>query len=234
MFFSSLVFSQEESQNEAQQHYDMLSHAGWGNCLTSDIWVATDYSDSMEGYEEFVYQAARAIAKGLLKDNQRARLGIIGFNDEYKVVITPSNDLSMILRTAKEYKNLKAHGGTLMFKAFQAIDQIHDEIEKNPYADQPDYRKIIILISDGEDLRSEKTKEETMRLKMEKEWNIFSIFVHKEKQSYETEESFSRARSDSLTLLSEISGNSTEESSYVDSVLLEDLPDFFRNHFSCM
>ncbi|MEZ4846000.1 MAG: VWA domain-containing protein [Bdellovibrionota bacterium] len=224
---STLLSAQnQEVQDEINRQRDNSKDA-WGNCLTSDTWILSDYSGSMEGYESRVFGAAQEIGNGILRENAKARIGVILFNDSQTLVQGLTNNKDELNDSLADFENVGAEGGTEIYRALLTTEYLQNRTEKSKYAQEQDFRKIIILISDGEDGKSEKSIIMSRHLK-NSGWIIYSIFVHKNSVSEE------QARDGGYRHLEKISGDFSPESAYVDSVLLDDLSNHFREKFSCM
>lgn len=179
----------------------------------------------MEGYESRVFGAAHEIGNGILKENAKARVGVLLFNDQQTVVQQLTNDKVQLNQSLDLFRNVGAEGGTQIYRAMLATEYLQNTTPTSRFSQDGDFRKIIILISDGEDGSSEKSLKVAQYLKAQG-WIIYSIFVHRNDVSPEEEGGYQ--------FLKSISGNHIVGSSYVDSVLLDDLPRHFREKFTCI
>lgn len=107
-------------------------------CSSLDIILLLDYSGSVHNNEDFVITAASAFVK-----QSDAKIGIISFNDDQKVVSELTTDKARLLLALTNMKQKNATGGTNIEGALQSAA---NELLK----DERDRKKIVILISDGE------------------------------------------------------------------------------------
>ena len=112
------------------------------DCLEMDIVLVLDFSETVQGYENFVIKALEAFASRFEISEDRVRMGIVVFNNKPTVVSNLTGNKNQIFENIIEIKEFKADGGTYMFPALKSAEL---EFKKNPR----DARKMIIFISDG-------------------------------------------------------------------------------------
>ena len=201
----------------------------WGNCLQADVWVLVDYSSSMRGFEVFIAQALANIASGIIQENSNRRMGYIYFNDNPKLQLGLTTNIQVAYKNIESFSKIGASGGTQMNDGLTSVSANHIISPENKNAKSSDFKKIIILISDGQDIQDkDKILQTSNKLKNEGWW-IYSIMATKEKDQEPLDEN------PYYQLLRGISGNPFDtEETYVDSILLADLPQHFNQKFSCM
>lgn len=218
-------FSAMAQEGLYAESFEAVSEYGWGNCLTSDLWIVSDYSHSMSGYEHVVYDAAMAISKGILEENHGARVGLMTFNSYFHLVQDPTFDLDEMVDSIALCQNKEAKDGTLTFNALKGVAEAHASMDPHPMSTSPEYKKIILLISDGQDNQLQLSLEQAKRMK-EDGWWIYSIYVHREYVNELT-------RLDDMQFMMNMSGNEDPESMFFDTVYLTDMARYFTETFTC-
>lgn len=238
-FYLCFTLLQTKARSQEFTHND--KKYPWSNCLVGDVYLTLDFSGSIDGYELYLWETAEAIASGLLKENKKARLGIIGFDSEAYVIQEPTDDLSTVLQTiadgkGKNFINIQS-GGTDISSGLQGAYYLSNNIDPSKYADENEFTNFIILISDGGDGDGDNgkkgasfrqaTKRIAGKLKSN-QWWIYSVFLPNHDTDDEQILYFSFMR--------DVSGyyDHLKEYNLMDSVHLTELPTHFREFFSCM
>jgi len=197
----------------------------WGNCLVSDFWVAADYSGSIKGFESYIHDSVKVIADGVLKENQSLRLGYVTFNLTQKLVQRPTSDSQKILSAIEDHRGSQATGGTNIERALSYISEEQHKIPKIQDTEDLEFKKILVLISDGQDSKGSKAINKAKEMK-DDGWWIIPIFLDSYKNS--------QARQESFNFMQELSGSNYTTEKLIDSVALNELPEYFAKKFSCM
>lgn len=200
----------------------------WGNCLQADVWVLIDYSGSMASYERFVAEALARIATGIIQENSPRRMGFISFDDSATLKLPLTNSLEQAYSAIKSFSRTPAKGGTEINNGLLSVTANHLISPPNKLSRSSEYKKILILISDGEDSSYDEIISTANKMKSDGWW-IYSIMVGKKYHSEPLDQD------PYFQLMKYISGNPNDnEEFYVDSILLSDLPEHFSQRFSCM
>jgi VWFA-related protein len=145
--------------------------------LPLQVALVIDTSDSINYRFDFELRAARSFFKQVLRPGYDSAL-IVGFNQQATLVQPLTADLS---RLDHGLKSLKAHGETALFDALAlASDQL-----RPTGADPGPVRRVIILVTDGEDNSSRITQAEAVDRALRSESVIYVVNV---KQYRVTEE----------------------------------------------
>ena len=220
---------------EEEYNYDPTQPVqSWGNCLDADVWVIVDYSDSMSGYETLIASALKEIATGLLYEPTLRRLGLITFDYTPTVDLRLTSDFKTAMKQVIRLSKTSADNGTDIDKGLRQAREEQEKSKPNPNIKSNEFKKIIILISDGEDLSNDENIIKTA-VEMKKDgWWIYSIMANTSTADI-TQGEGRQFFMDKYNLLKAVSGNPFDgESYYIDSILLKDLPQHFREKFSCM
>lgn len=195
----------------------------WGNCLNGDVWLTVDTSDSMSGYESSMSETIGFIARKIIDSYPNSRVGLVIFNTNPYIVKDLTRDTSQFEDLA-----LTAGGGTKIANALLGVSSHHEMNLEKEREYSEDYRRIIFLISDGEDKINDVFRIAKYIRTKSAAWDIFS--VHYFKGKYE-----SSANQKNANLMMQVSGSryNIDSNLYVSSSL-DGLPEFMREQFSCM
>jgi len=215
--------------------------------------------DADSEYQNDPFELAQMIVTNLMDSNHDARAGFAYFPSEpsnlprnlktssfrprgEKVIKQPydiskflTDDLGGIvarIRKASENKPkvtlhphalVKSKNGTYITRGLELALRGHTRSSKSEHVEHEKYEKVIIIITDGEDVLPLTTRSYSNSLKQQG-WNILPVFFGTNKTNQEEE----KVRSH----LQKISWNRIAESSFVDTVELDQLQEFF-GQFTC-
>ena len=208
----------------------------WVSCLNSDIFIVSDFSDSMSGYESLMTDAFQSIADGVLKENRRTRMGLVTFQFLATVEQKLTHDYSEFVEKIQDLRNRCAGNGTDIVHGLEEAALEYSKSPLSPTAELPDYKKIIILITDGEDSPKDAIVEYANKLKAQGWW-IYSVMVYKKSNltipSTPTTIGMTQYTTTEEMMLKLVSGSPHSNKEYFSSVALENLPEYFSKFFSC-
>ncbi len=187
----------------------------WGNCLNGDVWIVFDISGSMADQEDTINNSVKLISGRIIESNPNARVGLWSFNDSAKI------ESELGHHFLPNIESISASGGTNIGSALESV-YFHD---KNSYGDRSQ-KKIIILISDGEQNQLEGDKRYSTQTILadaskKKEEGFIFISIH-----------LDSGTSNSGDFMKKLGTNLDGSQLYYKSSL-ENLPLFFQQ-FSCM
>jgi uncharacterized protein YegL len=227
----SLPIPENSHKDEIEIDIDSSALAqSWGNCLQADVWVLVDYSGSMSGFEKFIAEGLVQITGGILGEETHRRMGFISFDDDPTLQLGLTSNLQDAYTSIKAFSKLSTRSGTDIKDGLISVSSNHLIAPKNENAKSSDFKKILILISDGdpENESVDDILKTAYRMKRDGWW-IYSIMATKSQSTIPLDQN------PYYKLLKDISGNPNDpEEFYVDSILLTDLPDHFKQRFSCM
>ena len=143
--------------------------------LALRLALVMDTSDS----EAYCFNSERKMAATFLKRNlrpDRDRAVIIAFNETARVVQFPTSDLSLLTRSLKD---IHVGGETAIYDAVATASQ---ELASIP--DRQPARRVIVLITDGEDNRSHITAKQAADLALKNEVAVYVISTNSPPFSY--------------------------------------------------
>lgn len=211
----------------------------WVNCLNADVWVLFDYSGSMSGFEMYSGLALKNIAGGILLGSSNTRFGAVAFNEGSYLVQPLTKDYSTAFKNITSYIKNRAEMGTDINQGLNAVANQEERSPPNQSVNDPNFKKILILISDGEDSEHEQLSIQTAQYLKQDGWWIYSIMADRvavsTSRNNKPQNPWSEHQQHKMEFLKNISGNPiSADSYYLDSILLTDLPDYFRKHFNCL
>lgn len=136
-----------------------IKQSRMGGCLQMDIMLLGDLSSSVEGYEPFVAHAFISFVNQFELSETGIKIGVITFNSSPNLISPLSSDTGVVRRKTRTLLHRAGSGSTNMLGALaMAIDQF----TRNG---RTDYKKMIILISDGEPDAEEDVLETAKQIK---------------------------------------------------------------------
>lgn len=129
-------------------------------CLQMDLMILGDYSSSIAGSEEFVVDAMKAFVDKFDLSETGLKIGVYVFNDNTYVISPLTNDKEDLLKKLDVLSKLKSTGGTAMTRALSLTT--NELFSANA---RPTYRKLIIIITDGDPNNEMETYLEAQHIK---------------------------------------------------------------------
>ena len=112
-------------------------------CLEMDIMLVADYSDSIDGHEEFVEDAFNEFIDRFELHENGVRIGIIAFSDYPFMLSKLSTNKNKLRKVTRTMDGVFHRQSTNMYGALNAT---YKYMEKNS---RENARKMIIVVSDG-------------------------------------------------------------------------------------
>ncbi len=142
-------------------------------CNDLDIIVLADYSSSVDGNEKFIYSAISSFERGLDISPDNVNLGVVVFNNYSEVICPLEGNLKEINDRIALLSDYLASGTTNLSSAlYSAFDEFNTRGREG-------YKKIVIVISDGQPDSPEDTYKITQQLKLVG-IEIFTIMINDE------------------------------------------------------
>lgn len=114
-------------------------------CLQIDVMLLGDFSSSVDGHETFVAGAMAEFANKFELDENGVKVGMIGFTNNAILIAPLTADSSLINYGLKKFaKSNYDNGGST--NLFTSLDAAGEQFYLNG---RPLYRKLIIIICDG-------------------------------------------------------------------------------------
>lgn len=113
-------------------------------CLQMDIMLLGDFSDSVNGHESFIIDAFREFTNKFDLADDGIKIGAIAFGSDVKLVSPLTSDRTELTNGIDILVGNSPTGNTNLK---DALILAYDQLIKNG---RDDYRKMIIIISDGE------------------------------------------------------------------------------------
>jgi len=115
------------------------------SCLQMDIFIIGDFSTSIDGNERFVADAMLEFTDRFDLSDYGLKIGIIGFGSEASLITPLTSDREVIISGINKYLEDEDGGTTNMTAALNmGLAEFYSKSAR------PDYRKLIVLISDGD------------------------------------------------------------------------------------
>jgi Mg-chelatase subunit ChlD len=114
------------------------------NCLEIDIMLVGDYSSSVQGDEQFVVEAFRSFSNQFELSESTIKIGIITFNYDASLIAQLTDNKQYLNQQLDSLSKVQGQFNTSMDKAlYLAANELMGR-------GRPGYKKIIILVSDGD------------------------------------------------------------------------------------
>jgi|GEM_PF-3388848 len=202
----------------------------WGNCLEADVWILADHSGSMKGHEPSIKELVMQITKSIMWRNAHTRVGYVAFSKRYnknnelqyqEVIQQPISEQSKLINRIDQTE-LTALGFEDMFETLKAVDRMQKDLDQRTKMISLHKRKIIILLSDGNQYMPFSAFKFAKDMKEKHNWEIFSVFLDTQSPSESQQEvPFG------YNVLKTISGNAQKNAYFVGSWHLNALAEYF-------
>lgn len=114
-------------------------------CLQMDLILLADFSKSIRGQEQFIVDAMSAFVNKFDLSENGLKIGIVVFNTYTYTISRLTTDKKDLLEKLKALSKNQGNYGTEMSKGFEACN-----LELFSETARPTYRKLIIIITDGD------------------------------------------------------------------------------------
>ena len=159
-------------------------------CLSADIILLVDMSNSMSGTENIVSDAVSTLVEGIPVEEHKIQFALVTFSDTAKIEIPLTSDFEFLLRRVSDHKNALARGSTT-----RIIPGISRSIEILRGSDNKyDHLQIIVVISDGDIAEKETIGKYLEVLHQKENITFFSLGYGQEKDISDFFEVVSRTK----------------------------------------
>ncbi len=132
----------------------------YDNCLQLDIVLLGDYSGSMAGHEKEITQAFNEFIDQLPLSETSIKMGLITFANKGTLITNLTSDKDQIKNDINGLNQIQAGGSTNMADGlYLAFNELISNGRK-------DYKKMVIVVSDGAPMNPEKTMTVINQLKL--------------------------------------------------------------------